>query len=83
MHPPPPEPTVVAVIRGSDTVDEARLGLQERFAIDAQQADYVLALQLRRLTRLDVIELQAEAEKLDPDSLRSPNWCRIPLRGAR
>jgi DNA gyrase subunit A len=59
----------VAVIRGSDTVDEARTGLQERFAIDAVQADYVLALQLRRLTKLDVIELQAEAEKLDAEFL--------------
>ncbi len=57
----------VAVIRGSDTVDEARQGLQERFAIDAVQADYVLALQLRRLTKLDVIELRAEAEKLDAE----------------
>jgi DNA gyrase subunit A len=59
----------VAVIRGSDTVDEARQGLQERFAIDTGQADYVLALQLRRLTKLDVIELQAEAEKLDAEFL--------------
>ncbi|HEX2212098.1 MAG TPA: DNA gyrase subunit A, partial [Mycobacterium sp.] len=57
----------VAVIRGSDTVDEARQGLQDRFDIDAVQADYVLALQLRRLTKLDVIELQAEAEKLDAE----------------
>jgi DNA gyrase subunit A len=57
----------VAVIRGSDTVDEARQGLQDRFAIDAVQADYVLALQLRRLTKLDVIELQAEADKLDAE----------------
>jgi DNA gyrase subunit A len=57
----------VAVIRGSDTVDEARQGLQERFKIDAVQADYVLALQLRRLTKLDVIELQVEAEKLDEE----------------
>ncbi len=57
----------VAVIRGSDTVDEARQGLQERFGIDAVQADYVLALQLRRLTKLDVIELRAEAEKLDAE----------------
>ena len=59
----------VAVIRGSDTVDEARQGLQDRFAIDTEQADYVLALQLRRLTKLDVIELQAEAEKLDAEFL--------------
>ncbi|KUI43066.1 topoisomerase IV [Mycobacterium sp. IS-1590] len=57
----------VAVIRGSDTVDEARQGLQDRFKIDAVQADYVLALQLRRLTKLDVIELQAEAERLDAE----------------
>ncbi|MHA7663601.1 DNA gyrase subunit A [Mycolicibacterium sp. HS_4_1] len=57
----------VAVIRGSDTVDDARRGLQERFDIDEEQANYVLALQLRRLTKLDVIELQAEADKLDAE----------------
>ncbi|MFN8071374.1 MAG: DNA gyrase subunit A [Mycobacterium sp.] len=57
----------VAVIRGSDTVDEARAGLCARFDIDETQADYVLALQLRRLTRLDVIELNKEAEKLDAE----------------
>lgn len=59
--------TAVAVIRGSDTVDEARAGLCERFGIDDVQADYVLALQLRRLTRLDVIALNAEADKLDAE----------------
>jgi DNA gyrase subunit A len=59
----------VAVIRGSDTVDDARRGLQERFSIDEEQANYVLALQLRRLTKLDVIELQAEADKLDAEFL--------------
>ena len=57
----------VAVIRSSDTVDDARQGLQERFKIDEEQANYVLALQLRRLTKLDVIELQAEADKLDAE----------------
>ena len=57
----------VAVIRGSDTVDDARRGLQERFKIDEEQANYVLGLQLRRLTKLDVIELRAEAEKLDAE----------------
>jgi DNA gyrase subunit A len=57
----------VAVIRGSDTVDEARAGLCARFGIDEVQADYVLALQLRRLTRLDVIALNTEAEKLDAE----------------
>lgn len=57
----------VAVIRGSDTVDEARAGLCARFGIDEVQADYVLALQLRRLTKLDVIELRTEADKLDAE----------------
>ena len=57
----------VAVIRNSDTVDDARQGLQKRFEIDEEQANYVLALQLRRLTKLDVIELQAEADKLDAE----------------
>lgn len=57
----------VAVIRGSDTVDEARAGLCARFGIDEVQADYVLALQLRRLTRLDVIALRTEADKLDTE----------------
>ena len=57
----------VAVIRGSDTVDEARAGLCARFDIDEVQADYVLSMQLRRLTRLDVIELRTEADKLDTE----------------
>ncbi|BBX82161.1 DNA gyrase subunit A [Mycolicibacterium aubagnense] len=57
----------VTVIRGSDTVDDAREGLQARFSIDAEQADHVLALQLRKLTRLDVVELQSEAQKLDEE----------------
>ena len=57
----------VAIIRGSDTVDDARTGLQARFTLDAEQADYVLAMQLRRLTRLDVLELQAESKKLDAE----------------
>ena len=57
----------VAVIRGSDTVEEARAGLCDRFSIDDVQADYVLALQLRRLTRLDVLALTTEAEKLDTE----------------
>lgn len=57
----------VAVIRGSDTVDEARTGLCKRFKIDEVQADYVLAMQLRRLTKLDVLELRTEADKLDAE----------------
>ena len=57
----------VAEIRGSDTVEQARTCLCARFGIDSVQADYVLALQLRRLTRLDVLALNAEADKLDTE----------------
>lgn len=60
----------VAVIRGSDTVDAARDGLSVRFGIDAGQADHVLAMQLRRLTKLDVLELQTEADKLAAEAQR-------------
>ncbi|WP_372940498.1 DNA gyrase subunit A [Mycolicibacterium sp.] len=60
----------VQVIRQSDTVDAARVGLQDLFAIDAEQADHVLSLQLRRLTRLDVLELKTEASKLDEESVQ-------------
>lgn len=75
----------VAVIRASDTVDEARAGLCARFGIDEVQADYVLALQLRRLTRLDVIELRTEADKLDAefaqltDLVASPEARRVVI----
>ena len=60
----------VAVIRGSDTVEDARAGLCSRFKIDAEQADHVLSMQLRRLTKLDVLELQTEADKLDAEQAR-------------
>ncbi|MCC9179543.1 DNA gyrase subunit A [Mycolicibacterium mageritense] len=60
----------VAVIRGSDTVDAARDGLCARFGIDSGQADHVLAMQLRRLTRLDVLELQTEADRLAAEAAR-------------
>lgn len=68
----------VAVIRASDTVDEARAGLCARFGIDDVQADYVLAMQLRRLTRLDVIELRTEAEKLESEYARLTELLESP-----
>ena len=58
----------VAVIRGSDTVDEARAGLCARFTIDEVQADYVLALQLRRLTKLDAEYAQLTDLLSSPDA---------------
>lgn len=57
----------VAIIRKSADVDAARTGLMSRFAIDETQANYVLSMQLRRLTSQDVLELRKESEALDTE----------------
>ncbi len=44
---------VIALIRSSPTVDEARAGLMALLSIDEVQADAILALQLRRLAALE------------------------------
>ena len=44
---------VIALIRRSPTVDEARTGLIDLLDVDAVQADAILALQLRRLAALE------------------------------
>ena len=44
---------VIALIRRSPSVDEARVGLMELLSIDEIQADAILALQLRRLAALE------------------------------
>ena len=43
----------------------------------------MLALQLRRLTRLDVIELNKEAEKLDAEFEQLTELVASPKPGAR
>ncbi|MCW4457347.1 DNA gyrase subunit A [Microbacterium sp. MPKO10] len=57
---------VIALIRRSPTVDEARTGLIELLDIDQLQADAILAMQLRRLAALErqkIIDRLAEIEK--------------------
>ncbi len=44
---------VIALIRRSQTVEHARLGLMELLSIDQVQADAILALQLRRLAAME------------------------------
>ncbi|USR79424.1 DNA gyrase subunit A [Arcanobacterium pinnipediorum] len=44
---------VIALIRRSPTVDEARVGLMELLDINEIQADHILAMQLRRLAALE------------------------------
>lgn len=55
---------VVAIIRSSTDTAQARARLMERLELSREQADYVLELQLRRLTALAYDELVAEKSTL-------------------
>ncbi|MCT3007044.1 DNA topoisomerase IV subunit A, partial [Propionibacterium freudenreichii] len=55
---------VIAIIRSSDDVPEARQRLMETFELDEIQANYILDMQLRRLTKLSRIELETERDEL-------------------
>jgi DNA gyrase subunit A len=55
---------VIQTIRTSDNATNARERLMERFELSEVQANYILDTPLRRLTRFDRIELEAEKEKL-------------------
>ncbi len=55
---------VIAIIRSSDDVAEARTRLIGAFDLDETQANYILDMQLRRLTRFSTIELQKEVDDL-------------------
>ena len=55
---------MIAIIRSSDDVAEARTRLIEAFDLTEIQANYILDMQLRRLTRFSAIELQKERDEL-------------------
>ncbi len=78
---------VIAIIRSSDDVAEARQRLMAAFELTEIQTNYILDMPLRRLTRFSRIELEAERDQLtatiaeltqildDPDSCgRSSDW---------
>ena len=56
---------VIALIRRSPTVDEARAGLMELLAVDELQANAILNLQLRRLAALERQKIQEQAAELE------------------
>ncbi|WP_167143791.1 DNA gyrase subunit A [Canibacter sp. ZJ784] len=56
---------VIALIRRSPTVDEARAGLMQLLGVDEIQADAILALQLRRLAALERQKIMDLAAKLE------------------
>jgi len=55
---------VIQVIRASDDTDMARTRLIDVFDLSQVQAEYILELRLRRLTRFSRIELEAERDQL-------------------
>lgn len=55
---------VIQVIRSSDDAEGARSRLIEVFDLSTAQADYILELRLRRLTKFSRIELESEADNL-------------------
>jgi len=56
---------VVAIIRHSDTVDNARIKLSERFGLSERQTKEIVDMPLRRLTGLEKMKLQDEKTDLE------------------
>lgn len=54
----------ISIIRKSDDTNEANTTLQKTFKINEDQADYILAMPLRRLTKSDSLSIQTEIETL-------------------
>ncbi|MCH0561857.1 MULTISPECIES: DNA topoisomerase (ATP-hydrolyzing) subunit A [unclassified Streptomyces] len=55
---------VIRLIRSSENSAQAKQRLMERFALSEVQTQYILDTPLRRLTKYDRIELEAERDKL-------------------
>lgn len=55
---------VIAIIRGSETTDEARQRLSERFELDEIQTRAIVEMRLRQLTGLEMEKLRAEYDEL-------------------
>ncbi|GCE75972.1 DNA gyrase/topoisomerase IV subunit A [Cellulomonas biazotea] len=55
---------VIQVIRSSDDAESARARLQTVFDLSELQAEYILELRLRRLTKFSRLELEREKEQL-------------------
>ena len=55
---------VIQVIRTSDDTEQARTRLMDVFELSQLQAEYILELRLRRLTKFSRVELEAERDAL-------------------
>ena len=68
---------VVALIRSSESKDEARSKLCKLLGIDTEQADAILALQLGRLTKLDVNDIAVKIDKATKESEVQSNLIKV------
>ncbi len=71
---------VIALIRRSPTVDEAREGLKVLLEIDDRQADAILSMQLRRLAALERQKIVDEATELEMKIADYNSILASPLR---
>jgi len=55
---------VIKIIRGSEEVQEAKTKLMKKFKLSDIQAEYILELRLRRLTKFSKLELETEKKQL-------------------
>lgn len=55
---------IIAIIRGSNTDDEAKTTMMERFKLSDRQAQAILDMRLRRLTGLERGKIEAEYQEL-------------------
>jgi len=58
---------VIQVIRTSDEADDARSRLMQIFDLSELQAEYILELRLRRLTKFSRLELENEKSQLEEE----------------
>lgn len=78
---------VIKVIRNADEVDQARTNLMSTFELSELQAEYILELRLRRLTKFSKLELETERAQLVTEIaelehiLSSPNVLREVVAG--
>jgi DNA gyrase subunit A len=55
---------VIKIIRASEEVQEAKTKLMKKFKLSDIQAEYILELRLRRLTKFSKLELDTEKKQL-------------------
>lgn len=58
----------ISIIRNADNSDEACVKLMKTFKVEEKQANQILAMPLRQLTKADVVEAEAKKKSLDAEA---------------